>query len=176
VTIEERITNYAEALLLVARSERGLDEVMDELFRFARVLDGSDELRSALVDPHLPANRRQQVVEDLLGAKASDVTTALVSLIVGAGRAADLPAIVDRFVAMAAKETRREIAEVRSAIELTDDQRKRLGEALGRVTGKDIDVKVIVDPSVLGGIVTQIGDVVIDGSVRYRIAQLKEQI
>jgi F-type H+-transporting ATPase subunit delta len=176
VTIEERITNYADALLLVARSERDLGEVIDELFRFARVLEGSDELRSALVDPHLPASRRQQIVEDLLGQKASDVTTALVSLIVGAGRASDLPAIVDRFVGMAAKENRREIAQVRSAIELSDDQRQRLEEALGRVTGKNIDVKVIVDPSVLGGIVTQIGDTVIDGSVRYRIAQLKEQI
>ena len=65
---------------------------------------------------------------------------------------------------------------MRTAIELTEDQRQRLAEALGRSTGKNIDVKVIVDPSVLGGIVTQIGDVVIDGSVRYRIAQLKEQI
>ena len=176
MSIEERITNYADAVLLVARSERDLNETMDELFRFARVLDGSDELRSALVDPHVPASRRQQIVEDLLGQKASDVTIALVSLIVGAGRAADLPAIIDRFVARRRVETRSEIAEVRTAIELTEDQRQRLAEALGRSTGKNIDVKVIVDPSVLGGIVTQIGDVVIDGSVRYRIAQLKEQI
>ena len=100
VSIEERITNYADAVLLVARSERDLNETMDELFRFARVLDGSDELRSALVDPHVPASRRQQIVEDLLGQKASDVTIAIVSLIVGAGRAADLPAIIDRFVAI----------------------------------------------------------------------------
>jgi len=176
VSIEERIHNYAEAMFAVARSERRLGEIEDELFRFARVLEGSDELRDALADPHIPAARRQQIVEDLLGGKATDVTMALVSLVVGTGRAADLPAVIDRFVAMAARENRREIAEVRSAIELTDDQQQRLAEALGRATGKNIDVKVIVDPSVLGGIVAQIGDVVIDGSVRNRIAQLKETI
>jgi F-type H+-transporting ATPase subunit delta len=77
---------------------------------------------------------------------------------------------------MSARENRREIAEVRSAIELSDDQKKRLADALGQATGKQVDVMVIVDPSVLGGIVAQIGDIVIDGSVRHRIAQLKETI
>ena len=70
----------------------------DELFRFARVLEGTDELREALTDPHIPAARRQQIVEDLLGGKATDLTTALVSLVVGTGRARDLPAIIDLLV------------------------------------------------------------------------------
>jgi F-type H+-transporting ATPase subunit delta len=176
VTIEDRINCYAEAFLAVTRAEQGAGEVEDELFRFARVLEGSDELRGVLADPHVPAERRQQVVEDLLGGKASNVTVALVSMVVGAGRASDLPAIVDEFVSMSARENRREIAQVRSAIELTEDQRTRLAEALGKATGKQVDVMVIVDPSVLGGIVAQIGDIVIDGSVRHRIAQLKETI
>jgi len=62
---------------------------------------------------------------------------------------------------------------VRSAIPLTDDQRERLAKALGNATGKQVEVKVVVDPSVLGGIVAQVGDTVIDGSVRSRIDQLK---
>jgi F-type H+-transporting ATPase subunit delta len=176
VTIEDRINSYAEAMLDVTRAESVAGEVEDELFRFARVLEGSDELRGVLADPHVPAARRQQVVEDLLGGKASSVTVSLVSMIVGTGRASDLPLIVDRFVSMSARENRREIAEVRSAIELSDDQKKRLADALGQATGKQVDVMVIVDPSVLGGIVAQIGDIVIDGSVRHRIAQLKETI
>ena len=59
---------------------------------------------------------------------------------------------------------------------LDDDQQRRLAEALGRATGKQVEVKVIVDPRVLGGIVSRVGDVVIDGSVRHRLEQLKEQI
>ena len=65
---------------------------------------------------------------------------------------------------------------MRSAIALTPEQIDRLREALNRATGKDVEVKVIVDPSVLGGIVARVGDTVIDGTVRHRLEQLKEQI
>ena len=59
---------------------------------------------------------------------------------------------------------------------LTADQIERLRDALANATNKDVEVKVVVDPSVLGGVVARVGDVVIDGSVRHRLEQLKEQI
>ena len=169
---DDRTLAYAEALFAVARAEGTLGEVEDELFRFSQVLQGSDELREALTDPRIPASRRQQIVEDLLGGKASDTTVALVSMVVGTGRARELPDIVARLVEMSAAD-RKEVAEVRSAVPLNDDQRKRLAEALNKATGKQVEVKVIVDPSVMGGIVAQVGDTVIDGSVRSRLEQLK---
>ncbi len=169
----DRIDGYADAMFAVAQAEGSLDEVEDELFRFARALEGSDELRSALTDEHIPAARRQAIVEDLLGGKASPLTTALVSFVVGAGRGRDLPAIVDRLVNRAAASKQRVVAEVRSAVPLTDDQRTRLAAALANATGKELEVKVIVDPSVLGGIVAQVGDTVMDGTVRHRLDQLK---
>ena len=104
---------------------------------------------------------------------ASSTTVALVSLVVGTGRARELPTIIRQLVAMSAAEANKEVAEVRSAIDLNDDQRKRLAQALGQATGKQVEVKVVVDPSVLGGIVAQVGDTVIDGSVRGRLDQLK---
>jgi F-type H+-transporting ATPase subunit delta len=164
---------YAEALFGVARAEGTLGEVEDELFRFSQTLEGNDELRTALTDPLIPAARRQQIVEDLLGGKASPTTVALVSMVVGTGRARSLPAIIRKLVEMSAAEANKEVAEVRSAVPLTDDQRARLAKALGQATGKDIEVKVVVDPSVLGGIVAQVGDTVIDGSVRRRLDQLR---
>jgi F-type H+-transporting ATPase subunit delta len=171
-----RVEAYANALLEVSRAEGHLAEIEDELFRFARTFEGSDELRAALSDPALPAERRVAVVDDLLGGKALRTSAALASFIVAAGRAGELPAIIDRFVEMAAAEQRRAVAEVRSAIELTPEQTDRLREALNRATGKDVEVKVVVDPSVLGGIVARVGDLVIDGSVRHRLEQLREQI
>jgi F-type H+-transporting ATPase subunit delta len=116
------------------------------------------------------------VVEDLLGERAHPLTTALVSFVVGAGRARDLPAIIDKLVARAATERNREVAEVRSAVPLDDDQRQRLAEALGNATGKQLEVRVIVDESILGGIVAQVGDTVIDGSVRRRLEQLRAHL
>ena len=68
------------------------------------------------------------------------------------------------------------MAEVRSAVALDESQQQRIAEALARATGKRIEVKVVVDPSVLGGLVATIGDTVIDGSVRHRLEQLKETI
>ena len=123
----------------------------------------------------IPLERRQGIVEDLFGGKASPITTQLVSFVVGLGRGRELPAIIDRLVEDAAEERMQAVAEVRSAIPLTDDQRTRLGEALGRRTGKQVSVKVIVDPSVMGGLIARIGDTVIDGSVRHRLEQLKEK-
>ena len=173
---DERIDGYANALFEVARVEGSLSVVEDDLFRFARTLESSDELRSVLTDEAVPAARRQGVIEDLLGGTASPVTANLVSFVVGSGRARQLPQIIDRLVARAAEAKDSVVGEVRSAIPLTEDQKTRLGEALSKATGKKVEVKVIQDPSVLGGLVAQVGDTVIDGSVRARLDQLRESI
>ena len=173
--MSDSIDAYAAALFAVLAAE-GQPEADDEILRFAQALEGNDELRSALADPGVSASRRQQIVEDLLGGKAADVTVAAVSLVVGAGRAADLPAIARALVTRHAAAGGREVAEVRSAVALSDDQKNRLAASLKQATGKDVDVRVTVDPSVLGGIVTTIGDTVIDGSVRSRLAQVKSHI
>jgi len=171
---ENRIDVYADALFSVAAAEGRLDEVEDELFRFARVFEGSDELRTALTDPQTPATLRQQIVEDLLKGKASATTVALISMVVGTGRARDLPAIIDALVEKIARTSNKVVAEARSAVSLTEDQRKRLAAALSKATGKEVEVKVIIDPRVMGGVVTQIGDIVIDGTVRHRLEQLRK--
>jgi F-type H+-transporting ATPase subunit delta len=172
----DRTEAYAKALLEVARAEGVLGEVEDDLFRFARVFEGTDDLRMALTDPSLPADRRMAVVEELMGGKALSVSAALASFVVGIGRAADLPAIVDRFVELAAAEREHEVAEVRSAVALDQGQQERLAAALSQATGKRVEVKVIVDENVLGGLVARIGDTVIDGTIRHRLEQLKETI
>ena len=171
-----RVEAYARAFLEIARAEDRLAEVEDELFRFARTFSGSDELRLALTDPALPAARKSAVIADLLGGKALVVTEALVLLVVVGGRVSELEAIVDRFVELAAAERAHEVAEVRSAVALSDEDIERLRVALSQATKKNVEVKVIVDPSVLGGIVTRMGDLVIDGTVKHRLEQLREQI
>jgi F-type H+-transporting ATPase subunit delta len=172
----ERVDVYAQSLLEIAKTEGHIAEVEDELFRFARIVDGNDELRMALADRTLPAERRMAIVEELLGAHALPTTTAIVSFIVGTGRGHLLTAIVHRFVELAAEARQHEVAEVRTAVPLDDEQQRRLTEALSRATGKHIEVKVVVDEKVMGGLVATIGDTVIDGTVRHRLAQLKETI
>ncbi|MFN8028154.1 MAG: ATP synthase F1 subunit delta [Acidimicrobiia bacterium] len=174
--MSDRVESYARAFLEIAKAEGHVGEVEDELFRFARSLASSDELRLALTDPQLPAARKVSVIDDLLGRKALVTTEALVLMVVVAGRASDLEAIVDRFVELAVAERDKEVAEVRSAVPLSAEDIAKLEQALGQATKKNVEVKVVVDPEVLGGIVTRMGDLVIDGTVRHRLDQLREQL
>ena len=97
----------------------------------------------------------------MLSGSAHPVTTALASMIVGAGRSAELPDIVNALAEQAAQGKGRTLAEVRTAVPLSDDQRARLAEALGKAAGAPVELKVVIDPSVLGGVVAQIGDTIL---------------
>jgi F-type H+-transporting ATPase subunit delta len=174
--VTDRIEAWAQALLDIALAEDHLSEVEDELFRFARIIEGNDDLRMALSNPGQPAERRAQIVDDLLENRSLQMTRAIAAFIVGAGRGHDLPAIVARFVELAAQSREHEVAEVRSAVPLDDTQVQKIAAALGRATHKNIEVRVVVDPTLLGGIVATIGDTVIDGTVRHRLEQLKETL
>jgi F-type H+-transporting ATPase subunit delta len=172
----DRIDVYAQAILDIVHAEGHIDEVEDELFRFARIVEGNDELRMTISNPGLPLDQRASVVDELLEHRALPTTRAIATFIVAAGRGHDLPAIVNRFVELAAETREQVVAEVRCAVALDDAQKARIAGALSRTTGKRVEVKVVVDESVLGGIVATIGDTVIDGTIRHRLEQLKERI
>ena len=174
--MSERIDGYARALFEIARAEGTIDEVEDELFRLARTLESNDALRNALTDERIPVSRREGIVEDLLGNKVTNTTVQLVSMVVAGGRGRDLPAIIDKLVQRASSAKQLEVAEVRSAVPLSADQQTRLAAALANATGKQVNVKVIVDPSVIGGIVATVGDTVIDGSIRSRLDNVKSRL
>jgi F-type H+-transporting ATPase subunit delta len=173
---DARIDGYASALFDVARAEDVVNRVEDELFRFSRTVESSPDLRSALTDPASPAEAKQRVISELLDVKAHPVTVRLVSLLVESGQARDLSRVVDAFVTKAVAAGQSTVAEVRVASPISDEQRERLVRTLSDAKGRPVDVKVIVDPELLGGVVTTIGDEVIDGSVRRRLAQLRAEM
>lgn len=170
------VKGYAAAFVEVARAEGALDTVGGELLTFSRALDTAPDLQRTLTDSALPVERRQGVVESLLGGKAHPITTSLISMTVGSGRTKELPEIVQEFLRQAASELGKVAGEVRSAHPLSLDQQQRLNAAIDKATGKQVDLKFLVDPSVLGGIVTQVGDTIIDGTVRRRLDLLKAAI
>ncbi len=169
----DRISGYADAVLAVARAEGDQPEVEDELSRFAEALRHSEELKSTLADPVIDVERRLRITDDLLGGRALPTTAALVSLVVGAGRGGELAAIIDAAIDRAAAGRNRRVARVRSAVELSSEQRARLAAAIKASSGLDVEIQAIVDPNVVGGVVTEIGDDVIDGSVRSRLQQMR---
>jgi F-type H+-transporting ATPase subunit delta len=84
--------------------------------------------------------------------------------------------IVDEFAEVSAERRRHAVAEVRTAVPLTDEQREKIAAALAKATGRSLEVKVVVDPSVIGGVVARIGDEVIDGSIRTRLDEAKQHL
>lgn len=174
--MDARIEGYAAAIFAIAKAEGLLATVEDELFTIARAIEGSAELTDALNDPRLPADRKQGVLADLLEGKASQLTSEFVRFVAGLGHARDLPSVADAFVSKAASERNKAVAEVRAALPLDAETIAKLEEALGKATGKNIEVKLVVDPSVLGGVVATIGDTVIDGSIRHRLESLRQTL
>ena len=124
----------------------------------------------------MPVERKRGVVQELVSGRTTDLTAALVDLIVAAGRGGDLPAIADRIVGRIAAERNRVVAEVRCAQSLDAATVARLEESLSTATGKEVEVKAVVDPAVIGGILARVGDRVIDGSLRRRFEQLRHSL
>ena len=176
MTSDHVIDGYAEALFKVARVEAALPAVEDELYAFAKALEQNTPLRDALTDAALPAENKKGVIGDILGERANPLTVSLLGFVVDAGRAREIPKIVQRLAEVAASERDQALAEVRSAVELSSAQRKRIAAALSKATGRKVDVKVVVDPSVVGGVVARVGDEIFDGSLATRLVDAKQRL
>lgn len=172
----ELIEGYAEAMFSVAKAEGALAAVEDELFAFAKALEQNTPLREALTDAALPTENKEAVVGELLGDRVNPVTVNTLRFVIEAGRARQIPAIVEALVERAASERDHALAEVRSAVALTDEQRDRLARALSQATGRTVDVKVVVDATILGGVVARVGDEVFDGTIATRLDRAKHQL
>ncbi len=173
--MNERISGYATGIVAMATGEGELQRVEDELLAISRAVE-SGELRSALTDPQLPLEKKQAIVDELIGGRASSLTVNLVQLLVGQGHVSDLPAIALAVADTASSSRNKALAEVRSAVSLDEQTVERLTAALGRATGKNVEVKVVVDPSVVGGIVARVGDTVIDGSLAKRLNSIRHAV
>lgn len=164
---------YGRAIVETARAEGVLPRVEDELFTFAQAVEGSSGLRERLGDPRLDVGLRLGLIAQLLGDSAHPATVAAASFVVQSGRLRQLSAIADAVGAVGAATRHESVAEVRSAVPLDDEQRGRLAAAVSATTGRTVTVRVIVDPSVVGGLVVSVGDTVIDGSVSRKLDDLR---
>jgi len=171
------VSELAAQAGLAAADRRGvLDDVEDELFRFARILAREPQLSLALSDPALPADRKDALLRRLLDGRAQGDTLALVRQAVTDTRGRALDRRLDQLTRLAAARRQRLVAVVRVARPLDDDQAERLRAALGGVYGREVQLQVDLDPAVLGGAVVTVGDEILDGSVARRLAQVRARL
>lgn len=173
---DQYATGYAQAIVQVAAAEGLLEKVRDELLVFRQALVAEPELRDALADPGKEAANKATLITNLLGGKANPLTTRLLSFIAFQGRARELVGIIDEVADLVAERSGSAVAEVRSAVALDEQQVAKLAQALEQVTGRKVEVSVVVDPAIVGGLVARVGDQVFDASVRRRLSLLKDKI
>ncbi|MDR8410588.1 F0F1 ATP synthase subunit delta [Nonomuraea sp. 3-1Str] len=159
-----------------AESQGTLDEVEDELFRFGRVVAANPALRRALAAGDAPEEGKRQLLSDLLGGKAAMASRRLITQVAVHPRGRSLEAGLEEFGQLVAQQRQRYVAVVRSAVELTDEQKQRLATWLRTSYGRDVHLNVEVDPRVLGGFSVRIGDEIIDTTIVGRIEEVRRRL
>ena len=165
-----------EVLLDSAHHAGRLDNVEDELFRFGRILRAQDELRGLLDEQAVPADRRVALMNEVLAGKVDPVTVGLLDQAVRSGRKRTMELAIDDLLERTASLRNQSIADVTSAIVLSDEQEQRLGATLSQLYGRTITVRTQVDRSVQGGLIIRIGNEIIDGSVAHRLAVVRSEL
>ena len=167
--VDAMSTLGTEAALDAADSRGDLDDVEDELFRFGRIVGGDQELARILSDRSAPAEGTGALLDRLVSGKVSPVTELLLRNVLTSRRVGGAEVAVERLSEAASRRRGQSVARVTTAVALTPEQEQRLAATLGRLYGRTIGLQVTVDPDVLGGLVVQVGDEVIDGSVAHRL-------
>jgi F-type H+-transporting ATPase subunit delta len=175
------LADAAEQLAVLAIIEGAddagtLDELEDELFRFARIVDAEPDLRVALSSPFIEPERKQQLLDTLLTGKVTPPALRLITEAAFHPRGRSLDKSLDEYASLAAQRRERLVAEVHVAAELSEDQRSRLTAALAAAYGHDVHLNVVLDPEVIGGMAVRIADELIDGSTATRLAALRRRL
>ena len=168
---------YANALADVALQQGAAEPVLKQLNDFAAAYAESAELRSFLATPAIASKEKHAVMEKLaarLG--ASKIVRNFLFLIVDHRRTLMIPELATAFQAVIRERQGMAEAMVTSAAELSEAQQKDLAQALEKKTGKKIEAKYAIDARLLGGVVVRIGDTVFDGSLRYRLNEMRARL
>ncbi|MFP3982532.1 MAG: F0F1 ATP synthase subunit delta [Desulfurivibrionaceae bacterium] len=168
---------YAKAMFVVGSEEDTLDEFAQGLETFAELYRTLPEMRDALSNPIYPMDVRQQVMEKMAAKIGVGKTmTRFLDLLVEKGRATLIPEIAESYQAMVDEERGVCQGLITTASELSSDLQEKTKTTLEKLTGRQVVLKTEIDPSIIGGIVAKVGDLVVDGSIKTQIDGLKDTI
>jgi len=165
-----------EALVASAEAGGRLDALEDDLFRFERLVAADSGLRDALSAHGGDENVKAALVEALLAGKASVETIRLARQAAVSPRGRRFGRVLESYLAVAAKRREQMTATVTAAVSLTQDQRQRLVQALSAIYNGPVQINVVLDPAVVGGIRVQVGDEVVDGTILRRLQEAERAL
>jgi F-type H+-transporting ATPase subunit delta len=163
-----------EALLDSGDRAGDLADIEDELFRFGQIVSGSGELAVTLSDPGAPSGRRVKLVEDLLKGKAKPATLRLVEVALEGFGGRSFDGSLTRLVEMTAAKRDRQVAYVVVAKPLTDSEEQALASKLSDIYGRQVSLKIDVNPAVIGGVSVKVGSDLYDGTILRRLNEARQ--
>lgn len=168
---------YAKALLLIGKEDGQTEQYRQELAGLVELVAGDKQLAEALSNPLHVASQRRQVLEKIIEKlKLSKVMSSFLLLLFEKGRIGFVSSINDFYQKLADELKGVARASLISATELGSETVEKIRSALSKRTGMEIVLEVEQDPGLIGGIVTRIGDLVLDGSIKQQLLNMRETL
>lgn len=166
---------YAKALVQLGAEGGLVDSFRDELAAVDAMFAANVELRSAFANPAFTAEQKKEIMKELIGKlKSSELVANFLLLLVDKNRVAFLNQIVQTYATLADEFSGVIRPVIRTAFPLDDSQVASIQNALEKKSGKKVVAQVAVDQSLLGGVVTQIGDIAYDNSVKTQLKRIQD--
>ncbi len=168
---------YAKAVFTVGSEGGKLEDYNSALQSVATLYTENADVVDALTNPLYPIELREKVMTGIV--KSMDVDTVMsnfLNLLVEKKRAEILPEISEEFKAMVDEAHNVSHGSIVSAVELSDELQGKIQDTLEKLTGKKVELTTSVDPTIIGGMIAKVGDLVLDGSIKTQLAGLKESI
>ena len=173
--MEEIAEVYARSLFEVANEGDKLDDVREQLGQIADALSENRDLQTFFFSPYFSTDEKKKGLETLLEG-ADETLVNFLSLLIEKHRMPALFRIRQRYEALWQEENKVLPVQVTSAVELSDDVVRSIGDRIGERTGRKVELRSDVDPDILGGLVLRVGNNVLDASIRNRLENLRKQV
>jgi len=167
---------YAEALAQLAQEQGLLDTLSNELNMIAYLIKSQSELATVLYSPHMPVKTKEKIIAAALAHRISPLSLNFVLVLVRKRREQYMEDIIAAYVHYADAVRNIVQADVRVARPISPTQEEALRQQLAKYCGKQVRLETHIDPSILGGVIVQIGGITIDGSVTTRLRQLQDAV
>ena len=168
---------YAKALFAIGKEDGKYEAYNEALQGVAGLVADNPEVEDALTNPLYPIDVREKVMAGMIQSMEVDqIMGNFLNLLVQKKRAEIIPEIAEAFQIMVDEDKNISHGTVISAIELDTELQDKVQKTLEKLTGKKVELTTSVDPSIIGGIIAKVGDLVMDGSIKTQLASLKDSI
>ncbi len=167
---------YALALYEIAKAQNTVADFAKDCKFIADTLNSSKELLRAVQSPVINQEKKQALLKAIFSGRVGKALEDALMLLVQKGRAAFIPSVMKEFQALLNEASGVLVAQVESAIELSEAERQAIAQKLEALSGKKVQLESKVNPSLIGGFTARVGDTVIDGSVKHQLERLREHL